>query len=316
MTTGTDATDVTTLPPDEAFAVLGNETRIGILQSLGEADEPLSFSELRDRVGTRDSGQFNYHLDKVVGHFVRQTDEGYELRQAGRRIIEAVLSGAVTVAPEIEATPADVPCVYCGASTEVSYREERLLWRCTECAGSFADRDTTSEAFGTLPNGSIDLSYLPSAGIQDRTPREMLEASDTWSAAERVSLAYGVCPRCSATVEDSLTVCENHDDSDGVCDRCHTRLGATIRSQCTNCTHTKKGTLVLQLLADPTFRSVFDSRGVDVISTPLEEMSALVVEDQEVLGTDPFRARITYVVGGDEVTMIVDGDLTVAEVIE
>lgn len=311
-----DETGSTRLAPDEAFAVLGHKTRIQILQLLGAADEPLSFSDLHDRVRMRDSGNFNYHLGKLEGHFVRETDEAYELRQAGRRVIEAVLSGAVTEALEIEATPVNVPCVFCGADTEVSYREERLLWRCTECAGAFADRDATSKAFGTLPAGSIDLAYLPSAGVKNRTPKEVLKASDTWSTAEWVALINGVCPRCSGTVEDSLTVCEEHDNSGGVCDRCHTRFGVNVRSQCTNCAHTKKGTLVFHLLADPAFRSVFDSRGVDVLSTPLEEKSAFVVEDQEVLGTEPFRVRITYVVGGEEVTLIVDDDLTVAEVIE
>lgn len=316
MTHGAETTDDSTLPPDEAFAVLGNETRIQILQSLGEADEPMGFTELRDRVGMRDSGQFNYHLNQVVGHFVRQTDDGYELRQPGIRVIEAILSGAVTGAPEMESTSIDVPCIYCGGGTEVSYRQERLLWRCIECAGAYADREATSEAFGTLPTGTIDLAYLPAAGVAGRTPLEMLEASDIWSAAEDVALTNGVCPRCSGTVEDELTVCEKHDNGDGVCDRCHTRRGVTVSSRCTNCGHTTQGTLLFQLMADPAFRSVFDSRGVDVIATPLEEMSAFGIEDYEVLETEPFRARITHIVDGDEVSLIVDDNLTVAEVIE
>ncbi|MFB6192350.1 MAG: winged helix-turn-helix domain-containing protein [Haloarculaceae archaeon] len=316
MPTEAEDTHVTALSPDDAFAVLGNETRIGILQELGTADEPMTFSALHDAVGMVDSGNFNYHLEKLQGHFVRKTDDGYRLRQAGHRVVEAIFSGTVTEAPVLETTSVDVPCIYCGAGTEVSYREERLLWRCPECPGSFAGLDATSEAFGTLPPGTIDLAYLPSAGVQGRTPREMLEASDTWSAAERVALANGVCPRCSGTVEDSLTVCEDHDSGDGVCEACHTRFGVSVRSRCTNCTHSKGGTLAVHLQADRAFRSVFESRGIDVISTPLEEMSALVVDEQEVLGTDPFRARITFVVDGDEVALVVDDDLSVAEVIE
>lgn len=316
MTPGADETDASTLAPDEAFAVLGNETRIQILQYLGEADGRLTFSELRERLGRPDSGQFNYHLNQVVGHFVSKTDDGYELRQPGTRVIEAILSGAVTGAPEMEATPVDVACLYCGGGTEVSYRQERLLWRCTECAGTFADREATSEAFGTLPTGTIDLAYLPAAGVDDRTPREMLEASDIWSAAEDVALSNGVCPRCSGTVEDTVTVCENHDGDEGVCERCHTRRGVTVSSECANCSHTTEGTLLFHLLGDPTFRSVFDSRGVDVMATPPEEMSAFNIVDHEVLGTDPFRARITHAVEGDEVSLIVDDELTVTEVIE
>lgn len=316
MTDEGDAAEAETLPPDQAFAALGNETRIQIIRTLAEEGGPVPFSELRERVGVSDSGRFNYHLDQLAGHFVGQTDHGYELDQPGRRVIEAILSGAVTGGSTREATVIDVSCVYCGAETEVSFREERLLWRCTECAGTFADREATSEAFGTLPRGTLDVPYLPAAGVKDRTPQEILAASDTWSTAERLAMVNGVCPRCSGTIEDSLTVCEDHDDSDGVCEACHTRLGVTVSSRCTNCGHTKDGTIVLQLLADPAFRAAFDSRGVDVISTPHEDLPALVVEDHEILGTDPFRARLTYEINGETVSLVVDDDLSVAEVID
>lgn len=63
-----------------------------------------SVSELRERVGMGDSGQFNYHLGQVEGHSVRTFDDGYVLRKAGRRVVEAVLSGAVTDAVVIEPT--------------------------------------------------------------------------------------------------------------------------------------------------------------------------------------------------------------------
>jgi hypothetical protein len=42
---------------DEVFALLGDETRVRVLQALEGADgETLPFSELRERVGIRDSG--------------------------------------------------------------------------------------------------------------------------------------------------------------------------------------------------------------------------------------------------------------------
>lgn len=95
MTFESDEGDTSALSPDDAFAVLGNDTRMKILQTLGEADEPLRFSELRDRIGVRDSGRFNYHLDKLTGHFITETDDGYALRPAGTRVVEAVLSRVV-----------------------------------------------------------------------------------------------------------------------------------------------------------------------------------------------------------------------------
>ncbi|MDY6764143.1 MAG: helix-turn-helix domain-containing protein, partial [Halobacteria archaeon] len=114
MTNEGDKTE-TMLSPDEAFNVLGNTTRVRILKTLGEADGSLSFAELRDKVGHDDPGNFNYHLSKLEGHFVRKTDEGYELQSAGERVIEAVLSGAMTETPVLEPTQTDIICHHCGA---------------------------------------------------------------------------------------------------------------------------------------------------------------------------------------------------------
>ncbi|UPV74175.1 winged helix-turn-helix domain-containing protein [Halorussus limi] len=80
-----DSPDVT-----DALDVLGNEIRVAILRELAEADGPLSFTELRERTGIRDTGKFNYHLTKLCSYFVREADGGYELGHAGSRVVSAV----------------------------------------------------------------------------------------------------------------------------------------------------------------------------------------------------------------------------------
>jgi hypothetical protein len=82
-------TEPSGMSPDEAFAILGDETRLNIVRvlwqtgALHEYDDiddsasTLSFSELRKRVNVSDNGRFNYHLSKLVPHFVRKTDGGY-----------------------------------------------------------------------------------------------------------------------------------------------------------------------------------------------------------------------------------------------
>ncbi|ADJ16460.1 winged helix-turn-helix domain-containing protein [Halalkalicoccus jeotgali] len=70
--------------PEEAFAALADETRLGILQTLWKSDtQTMTFSELRRAVGIRDPGQFNYHLGKLVGQFVTKVDGKYRLTQGG-----------------------------------------------------------------------------------------------------------------------------------------------------------------------------------------------------------------------------------------
>lgn len=138
--------ETTPLSPDDAFGVLGNQTRMEILQTLSRADGPLSFSELCDRVGVSGSGQFNYHLGELTGHFVKNAENGYLLDDPGRRVIEAILSGATTDTPRVEPTEIDFDCHHCGAPVEVSYDRGTMQMSCSACSGHFS---TESQEGGT-----------------------------------------------------------------------------------------------------------------------------------------------------------------------
>lgn len=72
----------------DALSVLAHETRLEIVSELAEAAEPLSFTALRERVGVRDTGKFNYHLTALCEYYVRETTEGYKLGHAGERLAE------------------------------------------------------------------------------------------------------------------------------------------------------------------------------------------------------------------------------------
>lgn len=73
--------------PTDALSVLADETRIAILRALADAEEALSFTELRRRASVEDAGRFNYHLTKLCEYFVREVDGGYALGHAGSRIV-------------------------------------------------------------------------------------------------------------------------------------------------------------------------------------------------------------------------------------
>lgn len=308
--------DDKTLSSDDAFAALGNETRMAILQELGDSDEPISYSGLLDAVGLHDSGRFNYHLDKLVGHFVEHTGQGYVLRQSGRRVIEAVLSGAVTDSPVIERTRIDRACHYCGApSIEMSYREEQVGTFCTQCHGTYGGSIDASGA--DLPADQERLGYLhlPPAGVQGRTPKEVLLASLVWFLGETVTTARGVCPRCSAAVDTTLSVCDPHETADGLCDRCGRRYAVVVRHRCTNCIYGIEGAIPTQLVANLELRAFLIEHGIDPIAPTSERyFEATFVYDEEVLSTEPFGARYEFTINGDVLTLTVDDELNVVEV--
>lgn len=317
MTNESEAQDRTVLSPDEAFSTLGNETRIRILQTLGETHGSLSFTDLRERVGIPQGRQFNYHLDKLVGHFVERTDDGYHLLQAGRRVIEAVLSGAVTETPEIEPVRVDLPCFNCGAPVEICFREEMVWMACTECSGDYGE---SSESDYSVPwdleerGGLLGGYYLPPSGVRGRTASEVVQTAYTWTVIEELSLASGICPRCSAGVYRSVRVCESHEAIDEICETCGRRYAVWLDTHCTNCVYFLQGPFELHLLAHTDFLAFVISNGINPLSwTP--ELNRMTSEyDEEVLSTEPFNARFTFEIDDDALTMTVDDDLNVVEV--
>jgi DNA-binding transcriptional ArsR family regulator len=302
------------LPPDEAFNVLGNETRLQILQTLGRTEGPLRFSELHDRVEYGDSANFSYHLDKLEGHFMRKDDEGYQLRQAGRRVVEAVLSGAVTEAPVLEPTRIEKPCSYCGTPIVMTYHEEQVRKYCTECSGTYGTERVTGTSSEPAEYGYLGSLDLPPAGFQERSTIDVLAAAYNWSLLEHFAWAGGVCPRCSASVDRSASVCEHHDAADGACTRCGGRYAASVQYRCTNCLADHGGMFVNHLLTDPDLQAFLLAHDVNPLSPPPKRFSASVwLYNEEILDADPFEARFTFTIDGDALTMTVDDDLSVVD---
>lgn len=100
----------------DALSVLAHETRLEIVSELAAAAEPLSFTALRERVGVRDTGKFNYHLTALCEYFVRETTAGYELGHAGQRLADdagVVAAASAETADGDESAEASA-CPVCG----------------------------------------------------------------------------------------------------------------------------------------------------------------------------------------------------------
>lgn len=104
----------------EALETLAEETRLDILRALAEQaradpeDPTLSFTELRERAGVRDSGRFNHHLQALCGRFVRERADGYELGYAGRAVVDAGRRALAKVDDGTGDDATDGACPVCG----------------------------------------------------------------------------------------------------------------------------------------------------------------------------------------------------------
>ncbi len=299
----------TTLSADEAFSVLGNETRLQILQILGEADGPLAYSELFNRIEYEDTANFTYHLEKLVGHFVRKTEEGYLPRPAGRRVVEAVFSGVVTEGPMFGRTGVDIACMYCGTSTEVAYYDEVVVIYCDECEGRIGD-STLAEQWPISDSDIVGYVRIPPAGVYDRTPTEILEAAGIWTVADVQAIVRGVCPRCSATIDRSADICEGHDDSEDFCKECDHQFGVSITVNCTNCIFETRSPYPTHALGTVDLLAFMTDHGIDPFVSDAFHLSECM---EEIVSTDPLEALYTFTADDDALTLTVDGDLSVTE---
>lgn len=161
----------------------------------GAEDDAVPFSDLRELVGVRDSGQFNYHLDKLVGPFIEQTGEGYSLTTRVEQILRTVLAGTLIEPRSFEGEPIDAVCDRCGASMVIDYRDGVLFERCTSCAGRW---EGTEHSPGVLRS-----VYRPPVGLECRTPQQFHRHGNTWDRYDAMARLEGICPDCSGAVSTS-----------------------------------------------------------------------------------------------------------------
>jgi len=302
------------LSPDEAFALVADETRLEILRTLSETDEPLAFSTLFERSEYDTMSNFSYHLDKLEGHFISRTDEGYAIRQTGRRVVEAVIAGTVTDDPVVHREPTGSECPLCSAPIEVSYQQERVELYCTECPG-FVRHEKSGEQFDA-EFGTLGHISLPPVGVQERTPTEIHTAAVVWSNLEVLGTSAGVCSRCSGTIEHSVTVCEDHDDSEGVCDHCGRQYAVLFEAECATCHYETNGIPIICLLAETELLTFLTDHGLNPLVPETQERApgTLANYDENVLSVDPFEAEFTFTIDDDSITLTIDEDVSVVDV--
>lgn len=273
------------LPAAEAFALLGNETRIDILQALWRApDHPVAFSALRKRVGMRDSAQFNYHLSKLTDHFVRSTGGGYEFQYAGEKVVRAILAGTFTDRVSLE-FPVAGECFECGAALEGRYSDERLGVRCSAC-------DTTYGRYA-----------FPPGGLRDRSDAEVAAAFDQRVRHLHCLAADGVCPECGGRVATEITP----DDDDRL------DLDVRVDHTCQQCQHTISSPVGLSLLDDATVVAFHAEHGVDLTSTEHWTLDWCVTDETTTYDPDRDRVSVGITLGGETLTVALDGDLRVVD---
>ncbi|WP_416840589.1 winged helix-turn-helix domain-containing protein [Haloferax sp. DFSO52] len=271
------------LAPADAFAIVADETRLEILEALWESpDRPVPFSDLRRRVGVDDSARFNYHLGKLRGQFVRKTDDGYDFRHAGEKVVRAVLAGTFNEDPVLPAFPAPGTCVACDGPLEAAYANEKLTLGCADCGRVHAHDE------------------FPPGGLQGRSTEALLSAFDQRVRHLHCLAADGVCPECGGTTTTSLTR-----------ETGRYELDVVVSHRCAQCAYEALSPVGLVLLDEPTTLGFLSSRGDDVCGTPFWQFPWVVGNDAlTVVDDDPWHITVRIEHGSDALVVELDESLT------
>ena len=285
MSDSIEQDEIERLSPEDTFSLLGNETRIGIIQALWQADNNhVSFSALRAHADVADSGQFNYHLGKLVGTFVQRDESGYGLTYAGRRIIGAILDGTYTKCAEIDPFDIGASCSSCGVSLEASYVTDQFVVRCPNC------EDTV-----------LRFAFPP--GVLEGRPRDKLAATAShWIRAQLSFTVNGICPNCAGAIIHSITTDPEYRNRE-----------VGLEYDCERCNHHATSTVALHLSYHPAVIAFHDGHGIDLNEEFWDSYVWTGDGYTTVRSEDPWRISVTIPLADDKLELVIDGDLTVIE---
>ena len=287
------------LDRETAFSLLADETRVRILTELGAATASpetgiplLSYADLQSRVGIEDSGQFNYHLRKLVGHYIAKTEDGYRLRWPGMVLYRTLVAGLLTdeVDPEVGRFSVGVDCHRCGEPIEASLYETLFRVRCWHCDANYAD------------------IYVPSPGLIDSDPDALLQAVHLRNRHVLGSMVAGRCPWCASEVTSEIC------SRDGSLPSLHdTRdLDVYVIYHCTECTGFQYAPISQVLLYRPAVIAFYHAHEEDLTTIPAWELPWAVTDaTTTVIETDPWQFRIDVPHAGKRLVTEVDECLNI-----
>lgn len=263
----------------DQFELVTAEPRAAILGALAtyQGENPRSpsvgFTDLRRRAGIEDSGNFNYHLDKLQPAYVRQTEDGYMLTFAGMSLVGMFQAGVGT---ETDKGPValDAACSICGTQLTATY-ENRLL-------------SVTCENEHRFP-----CDGLPPNAVAGRTLREAISIQRHRTQHHLDLVHEGVCPACFDDIELEHDVLGE------------SQAGHVFVAICKGCGWVSASSVGSYLLSEPAVVAFYYDHGVDVSQEPYWALE-LTVAEPAVRSEDPLRLSLSVERGDERLTLVVD----------
>lgn len=281
--------------PEDPFALVGNEIRAEIVRTFGdvharEQSRPvLTFSELRSQADIDiDSSKFNYHLQKLVGHFLEKIETGYQLRPEGYLLYKTLVAGTFDRRSSHTTVDVGMDCHYCTTAVGATFNNGLARIQCPGCDYLYD--------IATVPPGVVDGEVVELSQISQ------------YNHHKHLAFARGVCPTCGDALDTEFHSPAEVPFPGGE------RHEVYIYRSCDHCGAQRYLSVGEALLIDQELLSFCHEHGVNVFSTPLWELE-FAATDRGVTtrSTDPWEVALEVSYGGDTLELVVAEDLSVSE---
>lgn len=275
------------LRPAEAFALIGNETRVKILEALWHTDdEAVSFTTLHELVETDTSPQLNYHLKELTEQFIRKTPDGYELRTAGQKVVQAIVAGSFNAHPQPDPIDTGDQCTQCDGTLVATYDDETFAVDCPVC----------EFGHGAYP--------FPPGGFIDRDTDGVLRAFDRRVRHLHRLATDGICHTCSGRMTTEITTGDD----------CCVGTELLVQYRCQQCRHTLCSTVGLSLLDRPPVRSLYRDHGLDLEEIPYWQLEWCVSDQHtDVRSITPCRVDVSIPLADAELQVTLGEELEIID---
>lgn len=268
---------------EEVFGVLANDLRVKIIQALWEAyPDPVSFSDLQSRVGIRDSGTFNYHLDMLTPQFVRKRADGYTVTYAGREAIGTVVSGRLTEADDLDVGPVPAgECMHCSGAVVATYEDGAIIIECTDC------------------DGLITRMPVPPITVATIDPERLPQVFSRYLLTLTHQLSRGFCTLCHGHVESTLTGLSAEESVTY-------RSILDVRFECQECGTWRNLNIGGVVMDHPAVISFLFDAGIDLRDMYIWEAIPLLDPDTTIETEDPLRLNLTIQIDENTLELTID----------
>lgn len=291
MSNSVDSEFLQSADPDTVFSLVADQTRFELLRALMDAEGPVRFSDLRERVGIADSGRFNYHLNQLIDRFVLDADEGYTLTPAGRRLVGGVISGIYTTTFEDKRLEIDDgSCMRCGNSLEVVFESSFVTVSCQSCP-----LDVTQQP-------------IPPAIFENQPLERAPEIIDRWIKQHIYETTLGFCLNCKSHLENTIKPVAEYPEETLLTEE---GVEAYVHHRCTACGTEFSGTVPIWILLHPAVSKFHYNHGINIRETPLWSLEWLDIGLSRIEQTDPLEVVVPIELDDETLSVTVDDSGTV-----